>query len=178
MVVSEEYFNRSKWPILELAAFVQARKCTILPLFFGLSSKEFDDTKRRQLWYKRWDEWAQEDPRIRVDVWKEALNELDRRNGLEYAETLGEVSYRKEVVATACTIVQRSLQDEVRRPLLFIFNSCAFIYSSLVFERCERVSDFSTACKAPFRFRVTLLQEWPGGNVDVHFWIQMYVRCR
>jgi hypothetical protein len=120
VVVSEEYFSRSKWPMLELVAFVQARHCVILPLFFGLSCNEFSDVKRRQLWFKRWDEWAQEDARIRVDVWKEALKELDRRNGLEYAEALGEVTFRREVVATACSIVQiKGLQNlEVETPCL------------------------------------------------------------
>lgn len=47
-----------------------------------------------------------------MDVWKEALKELDRRNGLEYAEALGEVTFRREVVATACSIVQiKGLQN-------------------------------------------------------------------
>ena len=110
VVMSEEYFSRSKWPMLELAAFVQAPKCTILPLFYGISCKEFGDGERRQRWFERWEKWAREDPRIQVEVWKEALHELDRRNGMEYVEAIGEVAYRKDVVATACSIVHKNLQ--------------------------------------------------------------------
>lgn len=116
VVISEEYFSRSKWPMLELATFVKADKCTILPLFLGLSCKEFSDLQRRELWFARWAEWAEEDSRIRVDEWKHALKELDRTNGMEYSEAFGEVAYRKEVVGTACTIVRENLQlDEVRK---------------------------------------------------------------
>ncbi|KAG0601145.1 hypothetical protein M758_11G087100 [Ceratodon purpureus] len=110
VVVSEEYFTRSKWPMLELGAFVQTGKCTILPLFLGMTCKQFGDVKRREEWFRRWSEWAQEDPRIQVDVWKEALRDLDGRNGLEFSEALGEVAYRKEVVATACTILAKNVQ--------------------------------------------------------------------
>lgn len=118
VVVSEEYFSRSKWPMTELCAFVQSGKCKILPLFFGLSCKDFGNSERRQRWFRTWDAWAQADPRIRLEDWKNALRELERRNGLEYVEALGEVVFRKDVVATACTIIQKSikqksLEDEV-----------------------------------------------------------------
>lgn len=138
VVVSEEYFSRSKWPMLELVAFVQAGKCTILPLFLGMSCKEFGDLKRRELWFERWNEWAQEDPRIQIDVWKEALRDLDGRNGLEYSEALGEVAYRKEVVATACTIVQKNLQlGQVMRA--FIHGIACFLWSHVVVSGLARV---------------------------------------
>lgn len=131
VVVSEEYFSRSRWPMLELCAFAQSSKCKILPLFFGLSCKEFSNVERRQRWFQTWDAWAQADPRIRVDDWKNALRELERRNGLEYVEAVGEVAYRKDVVATACTIIGPSMEesqqkapmksstDEVRRSFFF-----------------------------------------------------------
>ncbi|KAG0556951.1 hypothetical protein KC19_11G090200 [Ceratodon purpureus] len=144
VVVSEEYFTRSKWPMLELGAFVQTGKCTILPLFLGITCKEFGDVKRREGWFRRWSEWAQEDPRIQVDVWKEALRDLDGRNGLEFSEALGEVAYRKEVVATACTILAKNVQlrDQMLPQMVSAFlkitgcvalKFCLFIFGAFVF---------------------------------------------
>lgn len=58
VVISEEYFSRSKWPMLELAAITQApSKPRILPLFLGLSCKEFKKSKRRERWFRIWEEW-------------------------------------------------------------------------------------------------------------------------
>ncbi|KAG0556952.1 hypothetical protein KC19_11G090300 [Ceratodon purpureus] len=144
VVVSEEYFTRSKWPMLELGAFVQTGKCTILPLFLGITCKQFGDVKRREEWFRRWSEWAQEDPRIQVDVWKEALRDLDGRNGLEFSEALGEVAYRKEVVATACTILDKHVQlrDQMLPQMVLAFlkttgwealKICLFIIGSFAF---------------------------------------------
>lgn len=107
VVLSEEYFSRGKWPMLELSALVKSKKCKILPLFYKLSSKEFSDTERRERWYRKWDEWAQADPRIRIEDWKSAVRELDGRNGLEYPEALGEVYYRRDIVATAHAIMKK-----------------------------------------------------------------------
>ncbi|KAG0562692.1 hypothetical protein KC19_9G165100 [Ceratodon purpureus] len=138
VVVSEEYFTRSKWPMLELGAFVQTGNCTILPLFLGITCKEFGDVKRREGWFRRWSEWAQEDPRIHVDVWKEALRDLDGRNGLEFSEALGEVAYRKEVVATACTILAKNVQlrdqrlPEMVSDLLDMLRGVALLSCSMI----------------------------------------------
>jgi hypothetical protein len=82
VVVSDEYFSRSKWPMLELCAFVKSSKCkVILPLFFGLSFKDFGNLERRERWFETWHAWAQADARIREEDWKNALKELDRRLG-------------------------------------------------------------------------------------------------
>jgi len=105
VVVSEEYFSRSKWPMLELSTLVHSSRCKILPLFFGLSCKEFGDAERRQRWFQTWDAWAQIDPRVSVTDWKLALREVDRRNGLEFVAAVGEVAFRKEVLATVSAIV-------------------------------------------------------------------------
>jgi hypothetical protein len=71
VVVSDEYFSRSKWPMLELCAFVKWSKCkVILPLFFGLSCKDFGNLERRERWFETWHAWAQADARNRVEDWK------------------------------------------------------------------------------------------------------------
>jgi hypothetical protein len=110
VVVSEEYFSRSKWPMLELTAIVQApSRPRILPLFL-LSCKEFKKPKRRQRWFALWEEWAKADPRVRPSAWKEALRVLEGRTGMEFVRQTGEVAYRKDIVTAVCSMV---LQDEV-----------------------------------------------------------------
>jgi hypothetical protein len=110
VVVSEEYFM-SKWPMIELHAFVQAikmksnTKLKILPLFYGLSICEFLDEKRQKRWFQMWKNWAKDDPkeRIKVDEWKEALDLLRSYNGISYARELQEiVPYRNEIVSHIC----------------------------------------------------------------------------
>jgi hypothetical protein len=72
VVVSEQYFSRSKWPMLELAIIVQApSRPRILPLFL-LFCKEFKKLKRRQRWFALWEEWAKADPYVHSSAWKEA----------------------------------------------------------------------------------------------------------
>ena len=114
VVLSEEYFTRSKWPMLELVRIVQSPGCSILPLFYRLSCKEFKKPKRRERWFQVWDEWSKSDDRISLDVWKNSLRELEGRNGMEYVKAIGEVSYRKDIVATICGLMQRRSQEEVR----------------------------------------------------------------
>ncbi|KAG0622340.1 hypothetical protein M758_3G090500 [Ceratodon purpureus] len=112
VVLSEEYFTRSKWPMLELVRIVQSPGCLILPLFYRLSCKEFKKPKRRERWFQVWDEWSKSDDRISLDVWKNSLRELEGRNGMEYVKAIGEVSYRKDIVATICGLMQRRSQEE------------------------------------------------------------------
>jgi hypothetical protein len=161
VVVSEEYFSRSKWPMLELCAFVRSSKCkVILPLFFGLSCKEFGNLERRERWFGTWHAWAQADARIRVEDWKNALRELDRRNGLEYVEALGEVVFRKDVVATVYAITQKILQEKV-------LSSFALICFCLSFPAMSAVSasenEFVQPCLSlhlKTKFPSTFLQKW------------------
>lgn len=114
IVITDEYFYRTKWPMLELVAVVEAPGCKILPLFYGLTCNEFKKQKRRDRWFRKWNEWAQLDSRIDVDTWKRALRKLDGLNGMEFKKALGEVSYRKEAVDEMCKMMQLSSQYEVR----------------------------------------------------------------
>ncbi|KAG0611358.1 hypothetical protein M758_7G135500 [Ceratodon purpureus] len=107
VVISEDYFA-SKWPMIELNAFVQARsrsntRLKILPLFYKLSVLEFGNEERRAQWFKKWEGWAQADVRININEWKEALKVLASFNGIEYNPILGGTqTYLKSIVTSIC----------------------------------------------------------------------------
>ncbi|KAG0556582.1 hypothetical protein KC19_11G064700 [Ceratodon purpureus] len=114
VVVSEEFFTRTKWPMLELDAFVKAQKKRngyprILPLFFKLSRAQCRESARRELWLKVWRGWARVDSKIVVEDWVDALNVFGPSNGLEY-KSEGEVSYRRAARSTIIRLVPPDLQ--------------------------------------------------------------------
>lgn len=121
LVLSEEFFTRSKWPMIELNEFVQAQASTnthlkILPLFFGLSLEQFKDAKqegRRANWLKVWQGWASEDDRIDVKKWMHSLSKVPGQNGIEYVEAVGEVTYREKVVAAICKLVPPDVKWDI-----------------------------------------------------------------
>jgi hypothetical protein len=110
VVVSEEYFM-SKWPMVELNAFVQVRrqnstkKLQILPLFYGLLISEFREEERREKWYVQWESFVEDDVQgqIKMDEWKDALRELGSFNGISYNWELKEiVAYENDIVSNIC----------------------------------------------------------------------------
>lgn len=119
VVLSDEFFM-SKWPMLELVAFMEARKSganeglKILPLFFKISLKDLKDATRRERWFSSWEDIARKDGRIKLRDWKDALEQLPRFNGFEYVkqgESLYEEesslkAYRDKVVEALCKMVQ------------------------------------------------------------------------
>ncbi|KAG0576588.1 hypothetical protein KC19_5G091900 [Ceratodon purpureus] len=113
VVVSEEYFT-SKWPMIELVEFVRARKSgrnpnlKILPLFLGLTVSEFGDQKRQEGWFRKWTEWAENDPSIRINVaeYKEALKEVKAFNGMKFHQDMRELaSFELDAVRMICKMV-------------------------------------------------------------------------
>ncbi|KAG0575671.1 hypothetical protein KC19_5G022200 [Ceratodon purpureus] len=114
VVVSEEYFM-SKWPMIELDAFVQTRlkqeeqqsetKLKILPLFYKLSLAEFENEERRAAWYSKWEDLAKEDKRINISSWKDSLRQLKRFNGIEYHHNMSLMAYRDEIKDSICNEV-------------------------------------------------------------------------
>jgi len=114
VIISEDYFM-SKWPMIELNAFLKAMKAMksninrgILPLYYGLSLSEVKDEKRRQRWFENWEKFARDDPQglIKVEDWKYALDELTRFNGLSYdRESKPVLEYEKEIVSHICRLV-------------------------------------------------------------------------
>lgn len=112
VVVSEDYFM-SKWPMIELSAFVQARKQgsianakkpKVFPLFYELSINEVRDEGNRQKWYKQWERFEGDD-RIKLKDWMEALEELHKFNGLQYDH--GDLDdYLSAIVFSICSSIQ------------------------------------------------------------------------
>lgn len=111
LILSEDFFTRTKWPMLELEAFVQSqkdnpRKVTILPVYLGLSRNECTKNEaRRSYWLSVWREWAETEDRIDIGKWEEALRILGPSNGLEYVESLGEVVLREQIVGAVRRLV-------------------------------------------------------------------------
>lgn len=66
LVILEEFFIHSKWPMIEFIEFVYAQESThtclkILLLFVGITMEEFKDKKRRHQWLEKWQVMALED---------------------------------------------------------------------------------------------------------------------
>lgn len=112
LILSEEFFTRSKWPMLELEAFVDAQKenhekLSILPVYLGISRDECTKNEAKRLeWVCVWRLWAESDTRINIEKWKDALRVLGPSNGIEYVRSLGEVLLRKEIVNAVRCLVQ------------------------------------------------------------------------
>ena len=118
LVLSEEFFTLSMWPMLELVAFMEAREkrnpeLQILPLYYGLSVSEFKDETRQARWFRKWEEWIVPGPHpIDIMLWKKALKALYPIIGLEYAKINNEVKYRDQVVAVVCKLVVSGKFDD------------------------------------------------------------------
>ncbi|KAG0562237.1 hypothetical protein KC19_9G129000 [Ceratodon purpureus] len=121
VVVSEEYFM-SKWPMIELDAFVQTwlkqeeqqleTKLKILPLFYKLSLVEFENEERRAAWYSKWEDLAKEDKRINISSWKDSLRQLKRFNGIEYHHNMSLMAYRDEIKDSICNEVPADVKRD------------------------------------------------------------------
>eukprot|EP00250_Pteridium_aquilinum_P022478 c25388_g4_i1 orf=413-1879(-) len=79
LVLSDDFFEHTRNPMLELAAFVE-HKVELLPLFYKLSLEEFKEESRRERWYKKWRAW---EPENVVAQWKDALTMIGTINGIE-----------------------------------------------------------------------------------------------
>jgi hypothetical protein len=112
LVLSEEFFMKSKWPMLELNAMVKEfekpnSRMKIIPLFYCISLVDFKDSKNRSRWFSLWEEWASVDKRIHVEEWKKALRTLESINGLVMKEGMGGVKFREDIVEEICGMIPR-----------------------------------------------------------------------
>ena len=77
VVLSEEFFSRSNWPLLELAALVRRKthdpKLIIMPVFLGLTHAQCRDKLNHERWMRVWQGWAETGSRIDSREWQAAL---------------------------------------------------------------------------------------------------------
>jgi hypothetical protein len=109
VILSEEFFTRSKWPMIELVAMVEEakiRKCSfkIMLVYLCISLHQFCDPIKRKEWLSCWEELAMKDTRVNVKEWEDALKYLHPLNSMVY-NGLGEVKFRKSIIDEICRVV-------------------------------------------------------------------------
>ncbi|KAG0556528.1 hypothetical protein KC19_11G060100 [Ceratodon purpureus] len=109
VILSVDFFTRSKWPMIELVAMVKEARTRglsfkIIPVFLCISLDAFRDPTKRKEWVSCWQELAMKDKRVNVGEWEEALRYLQPINSMVY-DGLGEVKFRKAIVEEICKVV-------------------------------------------------------------------------
>ncbi|KAG0622848.1 hypothetical protein M758_3G128500 [Ceratodon purpureus] len=108
LVLSKEFFTRTKWPMLELVAMMKLKlrnpNFRIIPVFLGISHTQCRDEANQGQWLSLWRNWAQCDSRINLQEWTKALQVFGSTNGISYNE-MGEVKCREEIVEAICKLV-------------------------------------------------------------------------
>ena len=108
VVLSEKYFT-SKWPMLELNALVTAQmenmNMKILPVYVRISPTQCRDESYIRKWVSMWHHMAENDKRVNVEEWKQALNVLLSINGISLHGGTSEVQCRRKIVKAICKLV-------------------------------------------------------------------------
>ncbi|GLJ42254.1 hypothetical protein SUGI_0874670 [Cryptomeria japonica] len=114
LVLSKD-FSHSKWPMLELSAFLKAKisgknpNMKILPLFFMISPKSLSEiTEDNQVWK---DFGIADETRAE---WHRALREIRSIKGLEFKEAEDMVHFRDEVVKAICSLLLSHSPDSIQ----------------------------------------------------------------
>jgi hypothetical protein len=99
LILSEEFFSRTKWPMLELVAMVNSKKVNtnliIMPVFLGITREECCKIDNHRRWLSKWQEWARtsnSNHKIDTNEWVDALKLFGSTN----------VKCRKEIVDAIC----------------------------------------------------------------------------
>ena len=114
VVVSDDFFM-SKWPMLELASFVEAKngvnpEMKILPLFYRLTVAQFKDPERQRIWFAKWKLFKESDKRLDILSWENALRVLGGHNGVVYCGT-GQTE--EKYIESIVELVFRSIPPDV-----------------------------------------------------------------
>ena len=107
VILSNEFFTQSKWPMLELVAMTKNPKLIIIPVYFGVSLKQIRDPKQQKEWTSIWHSWAKKAKKgrgIDIEEWCGALKSLGPINSLFY-DGISEVSFRDKIATAVCDIV-------------------------------------------------------------------------
>lgn len=162
LVLSKDFFIRSKWPMLELVACIEAKKknpqLKILPLFYRVSLKELKDESFERLCYLTWTEWRATDPRVHPFNWRNALQAIYSSNGIQF-DGQGAVLYRRRVVEAVCRLVPPNVnfddsfvQGKERLCQVYLWKwICSWLSFWLIFlvtsdDREELISNLSIFC--------------------------------
>jgi hypothetical protein len=92
LLLSEEFFTASKWPMMELATMKEYRRrittsnvavpAKILPVYYTLNVSRFTHYKRQEEWIKKWETMARNDQSINLEAWKAALGDIRKHPGI------------------------------------------------------------------------------------------------
>jgi hypothetical protein len=104
VVLSEEFFTCSHWPMTELVEMVKFKK-KIVPIFLGVSPKDLKQKDTLACWISQWEAWKKFNNRLDIGEWKEALKELKRVSGLVYKHGEGIIKFRRDIVKAINKIV-------------------------------------------------------------------------
>lgn len=106
VVLSEEFFSRSKWPMLELATLVKRKtqdpKLVIMPIFLGMTHSQCCQKINHTRWLRVWQGWAKVDSRINLEEWFAAWKVFGYTNGISLNDEMDEVKCRQEIVEAIC----------------------------------------------------------------------------
>jgi hypothetical protein len=108
VVISEEFFTRSKWPMLELVAMVEESKklngrMQIIPVFYSISRDRCCDPIVQAKWMKRyWKKWQKKDRRMDVGKWESALGVFGSTTSLIMKKGMLDGELRAEIVKAVC----------------------------------------------------------------------------
>lgn len=190
-VLSEEYFTKSRWPMMELAASYAASKdgddvpC-LFPVFLVLRPEDAKDHSVQLEWQRTWHKWELNEKmserrksrpsRVQPAVWKEAADRLLDTRGPVYKPHENdydpEIFLKKvaQLIARKVDVLSRSpQQDEVRREMFQFF---VFKWFS-VMERCQDSNWSPEYCRwLTFRrkmSRQTWLRVWSFKELDLCF---------
>ena len=113
VVLSEEFFTRTKWPMLELVAMVKEREkngdeesCPkIIPIYYFISLQQCRDPKTHSRWVKQWEAWAKCDKRINIEEWKKVLRIFGQIKGVIKDDGMDEGKCRDRIVNVICGLV-------------------------------------------------------------------------
>ncbi|GLJ23430.1 hypothetical protein SUGI_0443460 [Cryptomeria japonica] len=120
VIVLSEDFITTKWPMLELCAFVKAKSeknpsLKIFPLFFKMTPKELSEfihSIENKRYPDSWNQLYKSDDRINLEAWLDALKALRSINGEIYIKEEGEVAYRRRIISRIRPLLPQSLKYE------------------------------------------------------------------
>lgn len=125
LVLSRDFFTRSKWPMMELNEFAKIQKrddsgvslgpkLKVLPVFLNITFEEFEKSKNEKSWSKDWTKWKESDNRntINLEEWHQALSIIKKSKALSYQQE-GHHNFVQKVVDAIFKLVEPDVKYDV-----------------------------------------------------------------